>query len=174
MPTIPETLFGCSAAEQEVLMRSLPGVQALALNWAFPEWAHSGQVAPAGDWRTWVLMAGRGFGKTRAGAEWVLGVVRGAGFPSRLREGLGVGECAASEPAHPRPLPQAGGENIRIALVAATVDEARRVMVEGPSGLLACARPGEIAEWSRSHGELTFASGARATLYSGANPEALR
>jgi phage terminase large subunit-like protein len=58
--------------------------------------------------------------------------------------------------------------------VSATVDEARRVMVEGASGVLACARPGEIAEWSRSRGELMFASGAVATLFSGANPEALR
>jgi phage terminase large subunit-like protein len=54
------------------------------------------------------------------------------------------------------------------------VDEARKVMVEGPSGLLACARAGEIADWSRSHGELVFVSGARATLFSGANPEGLR
>jgi phage terminase large subunit-like protein len=63
---------------------------------------------------------------------------------------------------------------VRIALVAATVGEARRVMVEGASGILACARPGEIEDWSRSLGEIVFASGARATLYSGANPEALR
>jgi phage terminase large subunit-like protein len=47
-------------------------------------------------------------------------------------------------------------------------------MVEGASGLLACARPGEIAEWSPSRRELVFASGAVATLFSGANPEALR
>jgi phage terminase large subunit-like protein len=47
-------------------------------------------------------------------------------------------------------------------------------MVEGASGLLACAGPEEIADWSRTHGELVFKSGARATLFSGANPEALR
>jgi phage terminase large subunit-like protein len=54
------------------------------------------------------------------------------------------------------------------------VEEARRVMVEGASGLLACARPGEIAEWSPSRRELVFASGAVATLFSGANPQARR
>jgi len=47
-------------------------------------------------------------------------------------------------------------------------------MVEGASGLLACARPGEIAEWSPSRHELVFDGGARAMLFSGANPEALR
>ena len=36
------------------------------------EWqAHGGQREPEGDWAVWLLMAGRGFGKTRAGAEWV-------------------------------------------------------------------------------------------------------
>ena len=33
--------------------------------------AHPGQRPPEGDWRVWLVMAGRGFGKTRAGAEWV-------------------------------------------------------------------------------------------------------
>ncbi len=47
-------------------------------------------------------------------------------------------------------------------------------MVEGASGLLACARAGEVVEWSPSRRELVFAGGAVATLYSGANPEALR
>ncbi len=47
-------------------------------------------------------------------------------------------------------------------------------MVEGPSGLLACARPGEIAEWLPSLHLLRFANGASAQLYSGASPNALR
>ncbi len=66
------------------------------------------------------------------------------------------------------------GEDLRIALVAATADEARAVMVEGPSGILACAGPNEIADWLPSRGLLKFASGAEATLYSGASPNALR
>lgn len=199
MTILPEILLGCEAGQREALVRGLPEetVRALALAW--DEWAHRGQLAPpdsAGTgpaaWRTWVLMAGRGFGKTRAGAEWVLGEVRafdrigmggfldklrisGDRFPSCLREEPGVGQSGTcGSRAHPQPLPQAGGGNLHIALVAATVNEARRVMVEGPSGLLACARAGEVAEWSRSRGELVFASGARATLFSGANPEALR
>lgn len=39
--------------------------------YCFDEFAHEGQKPPEGDWRTWLVMAGRGFGKTRAGAEWV-------------------------------------------------------------------------------------------------------
>ena len=34
-------------------------------------WSRPSQLAPVGDWITWVIMAGRGFGKTRAGAEWI-------------------------------------------------------------------------------------------------------
>lgn len=145
MPTIPDALLGASPASCEALVRSLPARELRALARAFGEWAHPGQLAPPGDWRTWVLMAGRGFGKTRAGAEWVLGAARSLAI-----------------------------RDMRIALVAATVDEARSVMVEGESGLLACARPGEIADWSPARRELRFASGATAVLFSGANPQGLR
>ncbi|HEU0066651.1 MAG TPA: terminase family protein, partial [Sphingomonas sp.] len=34
-------------------------------------WANAGQLEPPGDWRVWLIRAGRGFGKTRAGAEWI-------------------------------------------------------------------------------------------------------
>jgi phage terminase large subunit-like protein len=40
-------------------------------------WAHEGQLAPHGGWHTWLIMAGRGYGKTRAGAEWVREVAEG-------------------------------------------------------------------------------------------------
>ncbi|WP_313435066.1 terminase large subunit domain-containing protein [Novosphingobium sp.] len=39
--------------------------------WDWRLWARPSQIAPAGDWRVWLVMAGRGFGKTRCGAEWV-------------------------------------------------------------------------------------------------------
>ena len=76
MPTIHEILHSADPALRERVVRSFPEAQISAIARAFPEWAHGGQLAPAstpegGDWRTWVLLAGRGFGKTRAGAEWV-------------------------------------------------------------------------------------------------------
>ena len=120
-----------------------PSLRTFERDW--PSWAHRGQLPPDELWRIWVLLGGRGFGKTRAGAEWV----------SRMaRETPGA----------------------RIALVAATADEARRVMIEGRSGLLATARPGERRRmrWEPSRGRLEFASGAEAQLFSAANPESLR
>lgn len=42
---------------------------ALAYRWDF--WSRPDQRPPAGDWRIWLILAGRGWGKTRTGAEWV-------------------------------------------------------------------------------------------------------
>jgi phage terminase large subunit-like protein len=92
------------------------------------------------------MLAGRGFGKTRAGAEWV------------------------SEKA--RACPEA-----KIALVAANPKEARRVMIEGRSGLLGVAREGDerrLIRWEPGIGRVRFASGAEAFVYSGADPDSLR
>lgn len=112
----------------------------------WPAWAHPGQQPPHDDWHIWVMLAGRGFGKTRAGAEWI------------------------SEKARTHP-------DARIALVAATPAEARRVMIEGRAGLLAVARDGAERRdmvWEPGLGRLTFASGAVAFVYSGADGESLR
>jgi hypothetical protein len=49
------------------------------LAWLFEFWALPHQCPPEGDWRTWVVLGGRGAGKTRAGAEWVRAQVEGAG-----------------------------------------------------------------------------------------------
>ena len=42
-----------------------------ALPFLFEFWALEHQMPPDGDWRTWIVMGGRGAGKTRAGSEWV-------------------------------------------------------------------------------------------------------
>ena len=44
-------------------------IRDLKFEWGF--WAANKQLPPFGDWTTWLLMGGRGSGKTRAGAEWV-------------------------------------------------------------------------------------------------------
>lgn len=63
-----------AALDEEVLRRELRKARRPILRSLFEAWfwqAHGGQREPAGDWRVWLMMAGRGFGKTRAGAEWV-------------------------------------------------------------------------------------------------------
>ena len=165
MPSLltAELLLRRASVRRQVLC-AMPEREVRVWDGDFRQWAHAGQAAPEGEWRTWVLMAGRGFGKTRAGAEWVWALVRGEGVSPPHPP-------TAARRAPPSPT---GGEGIRIALVAASLDEARRVMVEGPSGILALARPQEIEEWSFSRRTILFAGGAEATLFSGAHPEGLR
>jgi phage terminase large subunit-like protein len=43
-----------------------------AFAWAWDAAAGKNQQEPSGDWRVWLLLAGRGFGKTRSGSEWIL------------------------------------------------------------------------------------------------------
>jgi phage terminase large subunit-like protein len=140
-----EALEELSEDEVRLAIRSLTEAERLALETDWPSWAHSGQIPARDDWRVWVLLAGRGFGKTRAGSEWVSAFAR----------------------ANP---------GAAIALVGANPDEARAVMIEGRSGLLAVAREEERDQmrWEPSRKRLTFASGAEAFVYSAANPESLR
>jgi phage terminase large subunit-like protein len=53
-------------------LESLSEAQRVDLAYAWRElWARPKQLSPSGDWRTWLVLAGRGFGKTRLGVEWV-------------------------------------------------------------------------------------------------------
>lgn len=125
------------------VVKQMPQSERDAFSHHFGFHAHPGQEPPEGDWRTWLIMAGRGFGKTRAGAEWVRSVAE-------------------------------TDRHARIALVATSLNEARAVMVEGESGLLACCAPGHAPAYEPSLRRLTFPNGAQAFLYSAAEPEGLR
>lgn len=130
-------------AELDGVLDDLSEDEAEALLYDWREWARPEQLPPAGDWSTWLMLAGRGFGKTRSAAEGVREIV------------------ATNEVEH-------------IALVAKTPADARDVMIEGPSGLLAVHPRAERPTWMPSHRRLTFANGARATVFSGENPDQLR
>lgn len=117
------------------------GRETLLHDWAIH--ARSGQMPPPGGWRVWLMMAGRGFGKTRAGAEWVRSIAESDG-------------------------------KARIALVAASLHEARSVMVEGESGLLAVAPYWERPVWHPALRRLVWRSGAQAILLGAAEPNSLR
>ena len=101
------------------------------------------------NWRTWVILGGRGAGKTRAGAEWV------------RAQALG----------HE---PLADGVATRIALIGETMEQARAVMVEGVSGLLDIHPPNERPHYEPSKHQLTWPNGSIAQIYSAENPDALR
>src|SRR5579871_3235059 len=66
------TLGSLSAAElNEILARLETPHDLAAFLYDWRAWGRPTQISPAGDWRVWLLLAGRGFGKTRTGAEWV-------------------------------------------------------------------------------------------------------
>eukprot|EP01035_Chromulina_nebulosa_P036778 gene36778-49595_t len=101
------------------------------------------------DWTTWLILGGRGAGKTRAGAEWVRAQVFGRA---------------------PLATEKAG----RIALVGETEHEVREVMIEGVSGLLAVHPPHERPVWLPSRKRLEWRNGAVAQAFSAEDPESLR
>lgn len=63
--------------EIEAFLKKLNHREATILLYDWPLWARDKQMPPPGDWRVWLLLAGRGFGKTRAGAEWVRALATG-------------------------------------------------------------------------------------------------
>ncbi len=105
--------------------------------------ARPSQRLPQGNWYAWLILAGRGFGKTRTGAEtirsWVL-----------------------------------SGQAKRIALIGATEDEVRQIMIEGESGLLSVHAPEERPYYMPSRKLLVWPNGACARIFSGAKPDQLR
>ncbi len=123
--------------------------QRLLHDWRF--WARPEQLPPAGDWFCWLVLAGRGFGKTRMGAEWVRGLVEG-----------------------PTPLTAADGAPARIALVGETFADVRDVMVEGESGLLAISPARWRPRFEPSRRRLVWPNGAQGFLYAAVEPDQLR
>jgi phage terminase large subunit-like protein len=140
-----------SATPQQVdaFLGSLSENALLALPWMFEFWALPHQLPPEGVWKTWVIMGGRGAGKTRAGSEWVRREVEGAGpgDPGRAR---------------------------RVALVGETVDQVREVMIFGESGILACTPPDRRPEWQATRKQLQWPNGAVAQVFSAHEPDSLR
>lgn len=135
------TSFASSSSE---LVDGLPDadVEELSVDW--PLWARPEQLPPTGDWTTWLLLGGRGAGKTRAGAEWV--------------KSLAIGDVPISP----------------IALVGETLEQARAVMVEGESGLLAVHAEDQQPHFDRSRGRLVWPNGVEAILMTGSDPERFR
>jgi phage terminase large subunit-like protein len=126
------------------LLKELTDEEAILLQHHWMAWARAEQLPPSDpDWVTWLILAGRGFGKTRAGAEWVRMLVESGNYG-------------------------------RIALVAEDAGDARDVIVEGESGILATAAPWFRPKYEPSKKRLTWPNGAMATLYSADDPEALR
>ena len=111
----------------------------LAHDWQF--WARDKQLAPDWGWFVWLILAGRGFGKTRTGAEQVRKWVR------------------------KYPL---------VNLIGATADDARDIMIQGESGILAICPPGERPIYKKNERALVWPNGAKSLIFTAAEPDRLR
>lgn len=112
--------------------------------WARPNQLEPERVLPNGEfWTIWLILAGRGFGKTRCGAETVIKWAK-------------EGHCK------------------RIALIAEDSADARDVMVEGESGIMACSPRDFRPKYEPSKRRLTWPNGAQATLFSAEDYDSLR
>src|ERR1041384_4166805 len=138
-----EWIASQAASVRQECLNGLSDEAAAVALYDWPFWARPSQRPPAGDWRIWLLLAGRGFGKTRTGAEWI-----------RARVDAGIAR--------------------RIALVAPTPADARDVMIQGESGLLAIAPPWNRPLYEPSKRRLSWPNGTHATIYSGHEPDQLR
>ncbi|HEX8239053.1 MAG TPA: terminase family protein [Allosphingosinicella sp.] len=143
LQSLAEQIAAFEPDQRERTIAGLSAEQKAYLGYVWALWERDGQCEPPLPWRTWLVLAGRGFGKTRMGAEWVRRMAKTDG-------------------------------RVRIALVAATLAEARAVMVEGDSGILAVCPDDERPVWEPSLGRLRFPGGARAQIFSAAEPDSLR
>lgn len=150
MKSVSDLLGRASGSEVERFLEGMSDNAIAALPYLFEHWALPGhQLPPAGDWTTWVVLGGRGAGKTRTGSEWVRSRVEGA-------------------------TPLARGFARRVALVGETYDQVRDVMVMGDSGILACSPPDRRPDWQATKRKLVWPNGAEAQCFSASDPEALR
>jgi len=132
-------------ALQRKVIEQLTFEQALKYDADFEEWAHRNQLPPNGDgWRTWLMMAGRGFGKTRAGAEWIFRL-------ANARSGVRIALIGATI---------GDSRSIMIEGVSGLLSVARNYRAR--------------LSWEPSLGRLRWPNGSEASLFSGDNADGLR
>jgi phage terminase large subunit-like protein len=129
-------------AEREAILASLSDEQLASLKHAWWWIGRPSQFLPEGDWTYWLIKAGRGFGKTRTGAETV-------------REWIKQGHRYVN-------------------LIGATADDARDIMVQGESGILAVCPDDERPEYRPSQRKLIWPNGAESLIFTADEPERLR
>ena len=144
----------CEEREQIRLLAEMKTAEVDFLTEHWGIFSHDYQIPPAlapngHPWQTWLMIGGRGAGKTRAGAEWV------------RAQALGLPPFATEKAA-------------RIALVGETEHDAREVMIEGVSGLLAVHGWHERPTWLPSRKRLEWSDGQVAQVFSAEDPQSLR
>jgi phage terminase large subunit-like protein len=153
-----EQLNSLPPEDRAAFLGGLTDDERAALEWDWSFWSRASQVAPPGEWSNWLILAGRGFGKTRAGAE-------------RVRAGM----CGWT--------PLERGRWRHVAIIGETAADCREVLCgdgkqpsdpTAGSGILQIHPPEFRPEYFPSKPRLVWPNGAAATLYNATEPEALR
>lgn len=127
------------AAGPEMQLAELRADRSLAWDWHL--WARDDQLPPVGSWTYWLILAGRGYGKTRTGCEWLRQQVKTERYCN---------------------------------IIGATADDARDVLIEGESGILAICPRAERPEYRPSQRKLVWPNGATSLIFSAEEPDRLR
>lgn len=139
--SLAELMSLLSDEERAELWASLSEREAHELLFDWHVWARPQQLPPPGNWRVWLVMAGRGFGKTRTGAEWIRQQVK---------------HCPWTN------------------IIGPTIDDARDIMIEGESGILAICPDDERPRYVASKRRLEWPNGAKSLIFTADEPERLR
>jgi phage terminase large subunit-like protein len=135
-----------AALPEEERLAAMQGLDPEGLVWDWSVWARPEQLPPPDvDWNVWLVLAGRGFGKTRLASEWVREQAKYTTDGQR-----------------------------RFALVARTAADVRDVIVEGESGIMNVSPPSEKPLYEPSKRRLTWPNGNTATLFTADEPDGLR
>jgi phage terminase large subunit-like protein len=139
--SLAEHLRSLPEEERIRLIADLSDEEASELFYDWEVWARHDQIEPPGNWQVWLIMAGRGYGKTRCGAE----MIRKWATDHRY-----------------------------INLIGATADDARDIMIEGESGILAICPPDERPQYRPSKRRLEWPNGAVSLIFTADEPDRLR
>ena len=147
LPKIPEL----QPHQLQALLKGLTAEEKTRLLYDWKRWGRDKQIAPDWDWFVWMVMAGRGFGKTRTGVEWIRSHVEG---PSSL----------IAPPGAPR----------RIAIVADEPGDIIKDIYEGAGGFKQNCPPWNRPIYNKNLKRFIWPSGIYANCYSAEDPESLR
>jgi phage terminase large subunit-like protein len=143
MPVTAADLARMPQDQRRAALEGMSAADLAALEWYWPFWARPDQLPPEGDWRTFLLLGGRGSGKSRASAEWVRAEME-------------------------------AGRRRQLGAIGPTADAIRRVMVEGPSGIMNVCPPWCRPTYEPSTRRIVWPNGGIVHLFSAEEPDRLR
>lgn len=144
MTQLRTILKGLSPKQRESYFNSLSAKDLESLKSRWEVWARDNQLAPEGDWSVWLLLAGRGFGKTRCIIEWMRQKIAESKTP------------------------------IRFAIVGSTLNDITNTIIRGHSGIMNVFPREELPEIHQNNRLLNFPDGSMAQWFCAEEPDRLR